>query len=302
MKQLTGQDTIVNSSLMETSTHGTQAFPFALYLDDFSHFKNDSICWHWHEEVQITYIHEGEFICHVGSEKIYMSPGDLIFINSRALHQIVPCRRNSGKLYAFLWRAELISQPGSDLYRHCIEPLIASPMRHFLFASGHELNKQIRSSLRIMINTTLDALPFYELRICSQLTRIWLRLCEYSSGAAADLSSAQLNAREKDEEKVKLAMSFIQDNFSEKLSLDAIAKAAFTNRSELCRCFRRVLDLSPNEFILQYRLNRSLALLENPELRIADIAIVCGFSSSSHFGSLFSRHFGCTPLQYRKEI
>ena len=302
MKQLTGQDTIVNSSLMETSTHGTQAFPFALYLDDFSNFKNDSICWHWHEEIQITYIHEGEFICHVGSEKMHMFPGDLIFINSRALHQIVPCRRNSGKLYAFLWRAELFSQPDSDLFRHCIAPLINSPMRHALFTYGHELNKQIRSSLHMIINATLDSLPYYELRICSQLTRIWLRLCEHSSGVSADATAAQLHALEKDEEKVRLAMSFIQENFSAKLSLDSVAKAAFTNRSELCRCFRRVLDLSPSDFILQYRLNRALALLENPELRIADIAIICGFCSPSHFGSLFSKHFGCTPLQYRKEI
>ena len=310
MKQLIGQDTIVNSSLMETSTHGTQAFPFALYLDDFSHFKNDSICWHWHEEVQITYIHEGEFICHVGSEKIYMSPGDLIFINSRALHQIVPCRRNSGKLYAFLWRAELISQPGSDLYRHCIEPLIASPMRHFLFASGHELNKQIRSSLRMMINTTLDALPFYELRICSQLTRIWLRLCEYSSGAAADLSGAQLNAREKDEEKVKLAMSFIQDNFSEKLSLDAIdlrvrtpistqelADAAGFSLSHYHHIFEAATGMSPGRYITYRRLACAAALLREGK-SVSEAAGLSGFGSDTFFITTFKKNVGMTPYRY----
>lgn len=154
----------------------------------------------------------------------------------------------------------------------------------------------------MIINAELDALPYFEMRVCSQLSRIWLRLCEHSSGASLKNTAAELNARENDEEKVRLAMSFIQANFSEKLTLDMIAKATITNRSELCRCFRRVLDLTPGEFIIQYRLNRSLILLENPEIRIADIAILCGFSSSSHFGSLFSKHFGCTPLQYRKGI
>ena len=43
-------------------------------------------------------------------------------------------------------------------------------------------------------------------------------------------------------------------------------------------------------------------LLEDPERRIADIAISCGFCSPSHFGSHFARHLGCTPLQYRKNI
>lgn len=297
MKQLRGQDTVVDSSLMETSAHGTEGFPLAVYLDDFSYFKNDGICWHWHGEAQITYVTEGEFICHVGSDKLRLRPGDIIFINSRALHQIIPTQRSSGKLYAYLWRPELLGRPGGDLYKNCIEPLITSPLRYAFFSTEHEQNRQIQTALRAIAKAMTDRLPFFEMHVCNQLARIWLRICEQSAGGTAELI-----LREKDEEKVKLAMAYIQSHYAEKLSLEEIAKAALTNRSELCRCFRRVLDLSPNEFILQYRLSRALSLLEDPERRIADIAISCGFCSPSHFGSHFARHLGCTPLQYRKSI
>ena len=298
MQILPGQDTIVDGSLMETSRHGSDGFPFAVYLDDFSSFKADSICWHWHEEAQITYIAEGEFYCHVGSEKLLMRPGELIFINSRALHQIVPCERGRGKLYAFLWRPELLGRVGGDVYAHCIEPMLSSPLRHVFFPLGHELNRQLQASLRRIISVAKEKSLCFELDIVSQLSRIWLRLCRMAEGKAP----SRLPTLEKDEEKVKLAMSYIQANYREKISLDSIAKAAITNRSELCRCFRRVLDMTPGDFLLQFRLTQALSMLEDPELRVADIAESCGFCSPSHFGSHFARHLGCTPLQYRKSI
>lgn len=298
MQILRGQDTIVDSSLMETSRHGSETFPFAVYLDDFSSFKADSICWHWHEEAQITYIAEGEFYCHVGSEKLLLRPGELVFINSRALHQIVPCERGRGKLYAFLWRPELLGRVGGDVYAHCIEPMLSSPLRHVFFPLSHELNRQLQASLRMVIRAAREKPPCFELDIVSQLSRIWLRLCRMAEGKAP----SRLPTLEKDEEKVKLAMSYIQANYREKISLDSIAKAAITNRAELCRCFRRVLDMTPGDFLLQFRLTQALSMLEDPELRVAEIAERCGFCSPSHFGSHFARHLGCTPLQYRKSI
>ena len=70
MKQLRGKDTVVDASLKEIKRHGTEGFPFAVYLNDFSSFQTDGICWHWHDELQITMITEGNFLCQVGSEKV----------------------------------------------------------------------------------------------------------------------------------------------------------------------------------------------------------------------------------------
>ena len=302
MAQLRGQDTIVDSSLMETSSHGTETFPFALYLDDFSCFKNEGICWHWHDQAQITLITEGDFVCQLGSEKLLMHPGDLIFINSRALHQIYPLQPRRGKLYAFLWRPELLGAPGSDLYENCIVPITASALRCAFYPTSHAMNRRLYSSLMMIVKAAQEKSPFHELHICAQLSRIWLHICEHCSDEAAFPDSDSFIAQAREEERVKQAMRYIQENFSQKLSLDSIAQAAMTNRSELCRCFRRVLDLTPGEFVLQYRLERALSMLEDPHLHIAEIAESCGFCSPSHFGSQFAKHLGCTPLQYRKNL
>ncbi len=304
-RQVRGKDTIVDSALKEVKEHGTAGMPFAVYLNDFASFQTDGICWHWHDELQITLITEGAFCCQVGSEKVMMEPGEIIFFNSRALHQISPCKKGEGKLYSFLWSPVFLSgTTETDLYRNCIEPVMASHLKYAFFGLSHPSNKQMQTRLRRIINIMLDKERFYELTACEQMLKIWMGICEYTD---SDLqrnakSISRYLAEEKDEEKVKNALAFIQGNYGEKITLEVIAKAAMTNRSELCRCFRRVLDTTPNEFLTRYRLDRALELMENSELRIGDIAELTGFCSPSHFGKHFVEYMGCTPLQYRKTV
>ena len=304
-RQAIGKDTIVDASLKEIKRHGTEGMPFAVYLNDFATFQTDGICWHWHDELQITLITEGNFCCQVGSEKVMMEPGEIIFFNGRALHQISPCKRGEGKLYSFVWSPVFLSgTTESDLYRNCIEPVMNSRLKYAIFDLSHPSNKQMQIRLRRIINIMMEKQRYYELTACDQMLRLWMRICEYAdSELQQDAKSvSRYLAEEKDEDKVKNALAFIQGNYREKITLEAIAKAAMTNRSELCRCFRRVLDTTPNEFLTRYRLDRALELMENPELRVSDIAELTGFCSPSHFGKHFAEYMGCTPLQYRKSL
>jgi len=304
MEQLKGNATVVDTSLRETKKHGTEGFPFAAYLDDFSYFQNGYICWHWHDEVQMTLILEGEFTCQVGNEKILMKPGDSIFINSCALHQIHPCKKSFGKLYSFIWQADMLAgNEGCDVYKNCIVNILEKERKYYFFEKDNEGGRQMKAALLRVMNLFTERKDFYELRIYHQLSKIWLDLCDcmnYMELHNSSVAGTQLKAR--DEERVKNALQYMQDKYNEDISLDDIAKAAMTSRSELCKSFRRALDTSPNEFLIEYRIRQSMLLLENQDLRIADIAEMTGFSSPSHFGSCFRKYVGCTPLQFRRNI
>lgn len=304
MENLRATETIVDNSLHETKKHGTEGFPFAVYLDDFSHFQNGYICWHWHDEVQLTLILEGEFTCQIGGEKTVLTPGESIFFNSRVLHQIRPNKQASGKLYSFIWQADILAAgQESDIYKNCIAYLTNSEQKFFAFHNDDSNCLQLRNTLMRIVNYMTEKPRFFQLRICNQLSKIWLGLCDYANDTAlTERNSRPYLQGAKDDERVKNAMLFMQENYGEDISLDVIARAAMTSRSELCKSFRRALDTSPKEFLLQYRIRQSLLLLENPDLRIADISEMTGFSSPSHFGSCFLKSVGCSPLQYRKNL
>ena len=303
-RQVRGKDTIVDSALKEVKEHGTAGLPFAVYLNDFSQFQSDGICWHWHDEVQITLITEGSFVCQVGSERVTMEPGEIIYFNRHALHQISPVEKAAGKLYSFLWKAEILGGGASDLQQNCIDPILNSHLKYGFWGLDHPANKQLQTLLKRIINVMLERDKFYELTVYSNLSRVWMQVCDCveNSGLQDPRVRTQYLAAEKDEEKIKRALDYIQRHYSEKLTLESIAQAAMTNRSELCKCFRRVLGTTPNDFLVRYRLDEARGLLGNPNLRIADIAERTGFCSPSHFGKQFAAYMGCTPLQYRKTI
>lgn len=301
MEQLKATETIVDNSLRETKKHGTDGFPFAVYLDDFSSFRNGYICWHWHDEVQITLIIEGEFTCQIGNERVVMEPGESIFINSCALHQIRPCRQSYGRLYSFIWRADMLSGGDGDMHHSCIENILEGEQKYIFWGKDNANCRQIRSALLKIAGFITEKPDFFHLKIYNQLSKIWLDVCEYSA-LKSPQPALDYISRAKDEERVKNALQYMQAEYGENISLDDIARAAMTSRSELCKSFRRALDTSPKEFLMQYRIRQSIVLLENPGLRIADIAEMTGFSSPSHYGACFQKYVGCTPLQYRKNL
>lgn len=299
MEQINGNETIVDKSLKEVKRHGSDGFPMGVYLDDFSHFQNGYICWHWHNEVQITLIIEGDFTCQVGNEKQLLTPGDSIFINSCALHQIIPCKKSFGKLYSFIWRADMLAgNMECDLYNECIKNILDDSQKYYIYKNNNKDRAKLQATLMRIVSLYSEKQRFYKLKIYHQLTGIWMSLCDYSKENINTDSIMKL----RDDERVKDAMKYMQEHFDENISLEDIARATMISRSELCKSFRRAVDTSPKEFLIQFRIRQSMSFLEKPELRIADIAEMTGFSSPSHFASSFLRYVGCTPLQYRKNM
>ena len=70
-------------------------------------------------------------------------------------------------------------------------------------------------------------------------------------------------------------------------------------RSSCCKLFREYLHKSPVTYLTEYRIRRSMELLDS-SAPITEIAMNCGFSGASYFAETFRRVAGCTPGEYRK--
>lgn len=298
MERLRATQTIVDGSLRETKVHGTEGFPIGVYLDDFADFENGYICWHWHEEVQLTMIIEGEFTCQVETKEIHLAEGDIAFINSGLMHQIRPCKLAQGKLYSFIWRGELIGgSRSSDIYQECVVPVINGNLPCIKWDGKSPAYSKIAASLHEIVSLYMKKEPAYQLRISVLISDLWLGIFDQIPGGNP-AASASL---ERDKQRVKAAIQYMQENYQEQLRLDDIADAAYVSRSELCRSFQRTINMTPMEFLMQYRVRQSTVLLKNRDLRILDIAEMTGFCSPSHFGSYFHKYMGCTPREYRHQ-
>ena len=95
-------------------------------------------------------------------------------------------------------------------------------------------------------------------------------------------------------------LTFIRQNYREKLSLEDIARSASISKSECLRCFRTSIDRSPFEYLQDYRIEIAERLLRSTDDSVLDIALQTGFSNSAYFGKIFREVHGISPGVYRK--
>jgi len=87
------------------------------------------------------------------------------------------------------------------------------------------------------------------------------------------------------------------------LSLKAISESLHVHPSYLSREFSKYFDdLSFGDYIRKLRIEKSIALLKDPQYSLSEIAYLAGFSDQSHFTRIFKLHTGKSPSVYRKEF
>lgn len=91
----------------------------------------------------------------------------------------------------------------------------------------------------------------------------------------------------------------IQSNLYANLSLDELAALCHMSLSTFKRKFTEVYDESPQKYFTKVKVDKSIALLKNPELRISDIAYDLGFESPTTFNRVFKQQTGKSPSEYR---
>lgn len=98
---------------------------------------------------------------------------------------------------------------------------------------------------------------------------------------------------------VEKAIEFIEINYSYGIKITDISRAVMLERSYLYRHFMDETGLSPKEYLTRYRLRKAKEMLKENTNSITEIALSCGFKSSSAFYKHFNQRFGRTPKSYR---
>ena len=90
-------------------------------------------------------------------------------------------------------------------------------------------------------------------------------------------------------------IGYVQKNYSNKILLKDISTAGNCCKTKCTELFKKYLTTSPMLYLNQYRLEKSIFLLQNTEMSITEIAYACGFSNTSYYCELFHKNYGITP-------
>lgn len=103
-------------------------------------------------------------------------------------------------------------------------------------------------------------------------------------------------------EHLKRAVAMMEDTIETPMTPGQIADELGISTRQLERLFGRYLNSTPKHYFVEMRLRRAQNLLVQSEQSVTEIAMACGFQSTSHFSKVYRAHFGRSPLAQRAKI
>jgi AraC-like DNA-binding protein len=133
--------------------------------------------------------------------------------------------------------------------------------------------------------------------------RAAVQLLEVFAQYLADVASRQAIAcTQNDPKPVASAKQFVQAHVEEAITLAQVVKYVNVSRFYFCKLFKRATGLTLTEYVARVRIERAKTLLSDPSSRISEVVFASGFGSIPRFNTVFKRHVGVAPSEYRATL
>lgn len=286
---------ITNQFQKELKQHGNEQFPFLVSYQKLSEYESGSFMWHWHPEIEITYVQKGTMCYKVNHMVYHLKEGDIVFNNSGALHSgtmenqkdcaYIPVTFDSRLIYGFFQ---------STVNSKYVDPVIQDSMLPAICIDQSEpWHKPFREYLLRIIDLDEKKPDFYELDITICLQSMWRLLLEHIT---YEPQASRENSLEYD--RIKKILSYIEENYQNKITLNDIAGHIHLCESECTRLFKRHMNTTLFAFLQEYRIERSLKFLQDDQ-PVSAVADKAGFSDPNYYSKVFAKIKGCSPREYR---
>ena len=236
--------------------------------------------WHWHKAPELLYGLTGQSLVYCNDRKHLLKPQDTVFVNSEVLHAIE-------------------SEPGATYLALRPDPCFFSenglPLDRWFFTEYVKKNDRMTVLWQAVYDIQMAEKDAF--RVAKYRCAVLALLIEFFENYRND-KSEQGRMKEKYHD-VKAAITYIEENFTQSLTLDKISKSVGVSKYHLARLFKECTNRTMVEFIVISRVNFAKNLLRSTDLSVKEVAFSAGFKNAPYFSKVFRKHLSCTPVEYR---
>ena len=255
---------------------------------------------HRHQFAELVVVTAGSGLHVIRQEEYPVSVGDVFVILDTAPHQyremnklgLVNVLYDPGELKMRQW--ELHSMPG---YRALFELEPRNRQRH-KFASRLRLNAKMLALIRDLLDQMEDELdnhrPGFQLMTKALFIQVVTTLARCYGSSRITESRSLL--------KVAQIITFMENHFTEDLTLEKMADFAKMSRRTFSRTFKDAAGETPMQYCIKLRIAKATEMIKTSKEKITGIAFDCGYNDSNFFSIQFKQIMGCTPNQYRQHV
>lgn len=296
MAAISCKEVIVDSSGQELVEHGTSEFPIAYYQDDLTEY---TVPWHWHEDLEFILVISGSVRISIATREYELQENQGVFINAGILHAVHESPDSNSIIKSLVFHPRLIGSMDSIYWRNYLEPIIQNKgLQHIILESSNPWHNEILSKVTSVWSRLNHKGLGFEIYVRNELSEIMLTILSNHFVGEARPSARSLRKAER----IKTMLQYIQTHYAEEITIDTLSKVALISESEVLRCFHDTIHTTPNRYLREYRLQKACRMLADTDFSSLEIALECGFQSSSYFTKTFREQMGCTPMEYRRNI
>lgn len=287
---------LVDSARRELEKHGTETFPMTVNHDDLWSFEGKNVPIHWHNDLEINLIREGEAVFQVYQKSYRVRTGEGFLLNRNVPHSCSSPGNEHVRYSTILVRPDfLYGDFGSDVERKCFQPFLQNSAIPCIYLAGFDENgKEILQKLN-QVEEAFDRKRFcYELKIKGLLCEAFAMILYGHRQELTKFVPANLQELER----LEKMLNYLNMHFTEVISLQDLADQVHLSREVCCRLFKKMTGKTITGYLEEYRVNKSFSLVQSGQYSMIQITEMVGFSNPSRFASAFRKRFGCNPGEY----
>ena len=278
----------------ENKVHTDKSFPYNTYLCSIP-LDFPCVPHHWHEETELIVIQKGSGLVHVDFNQYKVTAGSIIVVLPGHMHSIAEVPGIKMEYENILFRSDMLFTSSDDL---CADTFLTPLFTRALPVDSHIhpglcYYNEFSSTIKRM-DRLCDSRPYgYQLALKGYLFQLMFLL------ASNQKENRLTPSEEKSLEKLKFIIQYIQNHYSDPITIETMAQLCHYSTSHFMKFFKTHMKTSFIHYLNDYRLTMAHQLLGASSDTILEIAEQCGFDNLSYFNRLFKKKYGVTPREIR---
>jgi AraC-like DNA-binding protein len=257
--------------------------------------------YHFHPELELTYISSGTGTRYIGSSIEPFTEGDLVLVGSN-----LPHLWKNDKIYyegdPHLKTRAIVIQFREDIFGKEIWELPEMRnIKNMIIKSrqGLKIQNESKKEIANLMHSMIDR-PGAEQLI--NLLSLLNKIAESKDTKTLTTKAFSANLIEMGPERINAVFAYVFEKFSEQITLEEIASIANMSPTAFCRYFKSHTNKTFFSFVIETRVHHSCKLILKEDLNLSDISFKAGFNNASYFTKQFKKIMGITPFEYKKKF
>lgn len=265
-----------------TPTETALNMPF--YMTEIGCFYaniNYSVKRDYHDSFLLLYTVSGEGIVREDETEITLPEGNMVVIDCHKAHEY----KSVCDVWNFMW----MHFSGVNT-----EKLLKLIYHENIFPVSMANTLETEKTIRDIMTLACDASVKNSSDISMNIHKLYTMLLNDS------IEMGKTNQRIKSDIYVEQVIDYVKENYQKPIGIDDMLSKVPVSKYHFIRIFKRIMGVTPYNYLLLYRINRAKELLRNSNKSISQISEMCGYLDVSNFIEQFKKHTNQKPLKYRQ--